>query len=293
MSDPSALVESALERVLARPVRIRGRVALGGGDISQVERLDTTAGPFVLKSDRHNVPGLFSAEAESLGALARSGTSLRIPAVVACRDADPSFLVLEDLGHGRPRPDDDERFGRGLAELHRAGADRFGFVRDTFCGTTSQPNPWTPRWIDFYGQARLSHQLEIASQGGRLSFGDRERIERLIDRLQAWLTEPAEGPALIHGDLWSGNRHVAADGSAAAIDPAAYHAHREAELGMMTLFGGFSSRVFAAYDEAFPLEKDWRDRNPLYQLYHLLNHLNLFGRGYHGQVMAVVRRYVG
>jgi fructosamine-3-kinase len=106
------------------------------------------------------------------------------------------------------------------------------------------------------------------------------------------LVEPPQGPALVHGDQWSGNLHTAADGSPALIDPAAYYAHREAEFGMMTLFGGFSPRVYAAYDEALPLAAGWRERNPLYQLYHLMNHLNLVGAGYHGQVMGIVKRYV-
>jgi fructosamine-3-kinase len=293
MSEAAVLVQSVLGRALGQPVRIDRRTPLGGGDISQVERLDTTAGRFVLKSDRHAIAGLFRAEAEGLAALAASGTSLRVPQVVACRNEAPSFLILEDLGHGRCRPDDDERFGRGLAELHRAGADRFGFAQDNFCGATPQPNPWTDRWVDFYGRARLGHQLELADRSGLLSVNERQQVERLIARLDSWLTEPAEGPALIHGDLWSGNRHVSADGTPAVIDPAASYAHREAELGMMTLFGSFSSRVFAAYEEAFPLEAEWRDRNPLYQLYHLMNHLNLFGPGYHGQVMTVVRRFAG
>ena len=289
----TARVESSLGAAVGGPVRITRRTPLGGGDISQVERLDTTAGRFVLKTARHQLPEFFRAEADGLTAIAGSGTSLRVPHAVARDDADPAFLVLEDLGTGRARPDDDEAFGRGLAELHRTQADRFGFARDNFCGATPQPNAWRDRWVDFYGQARLGHQLDLAARAGGLDPGDRPALERLILGLDAWLSEPPEGPALIHGDLWAGNRHVAEGGSSAVLDPAAYYAHREAELGMMTLFGGFSSRVFSAYEEAWPLEPGWRDRNPLYRLYHLLNHLNLFGRGYHGQVMDVVHRYAG
>ena len=114
----------------------------------------------------------------------------------------------------------------------------------------------------------------------------------MIGRLDQYISEPAGGPSLHHGDLWSGNVHIAASGEPALIDPSAYFGHREAEWGMMTLFGSFSSRVSDAYHEAYPLEPGWRERNPLYQLYHLMNHLNLFGVGYHSQVMAIVRRYV-
>jgi protein-ribulosamine 3-kinase len=212
-------------------------------------------------------------------------------AVGADEPGSPSFLVLEHLSAGRRRADFDEALGRGIAELHRATADHFGFHTDNYCGATPQPNPWTPQWIEFYGVSRLGYQLRLATDATRLSSTETQRIESLITRLGEWIDEPANGPSLIHGDLWSGNLHADAGGGPALIDPAAHYAHREAELGMMTLFGGFSGRVFAAYDEAFPLEPGWRDRNRLYQLYHLLNHLNLFGGGYHGQVMGVVRQF--
>src|SRR5207344_1750478 len=132
----------------------------------------------------------------------------------------------------------------------------------------------TDRWIDFYGSARLDHQARLASDQGRLGTSDRRAIDRLIVRLPDLIDEPPDGPSLIHGDLWSGNLHRDPAGRPALIDPSAYFAHREAELGMMTLFGGFAPEVFAAYDEEWPLEPGWRDRTVIYQLYHLLNHLN-------------------
>jgi fructosamine-3-kinase len=115
-------------------------------------------------------------------------------------------------------------------------------------------------------------------------------LDRMVRRLDRWLAEPA-APSLIHGDLWSGNLHITTGGAPALLDPAVYYAHREAEFGIMTLFGGFPARVYEAYDEVFPLEAGWRDRVPIYQLYHLLNHLNLFGAGYHTQTMAIARRF--
>lgn len=243
--------------------------------------------------------GLFEAEAAGLTALRDSGSPLVIPRVVTASwltaDVDgteqPSFLVLEYLSAGPRVADFDERLGRGLAALHRTTRAQYGFTQPTYCGATLQPNPWADRWIEFYAVSRLGHQLDLAARGGRVDGGARQRIERLISRLDTWLSEPPEGPALIHGDLWSGNLHVTPDGLPALIDPAVHFAHREAELGMMTLFGGFSPRVFDAYHEAFPLDAGWRERTDLYQLYHLLNHLNLFGGSYHDGVMAVVRRY--
>ena len=294
MSDADAAVARAIERAAGAPVRILRRTPLGGGSISDTTRIDTTAGTFVVKAHRHAPANMFRSEADGLTALRSSGTTLVIPGVVAVGTEESgatSFIVLEHLASGPRRADFDDALGRGLAELHRSTASQFGFHSDNYCGATPQPNPWTSEWVPFYGESRLGHQLRLAVDAGLLSSTDRQRIESLIAHLGQWIDEPASGPSLIHGDLWSGNLHVDADGRPALIDPAASYAHREAELGMMTLFGGFSARVFDAYDDAFPLEPGWRDRNNLYQLYHLMNHLNLFGGGYLSQVMSVVRRF--
>ena len=135
-------------------------------------------------------------------------------------------------------------------------------------------------------------ELQILMAAGLLGASERRDVERLLSRLPQLLGGSSEPPALIHGDLWSGNLIADEAGSPALIDPAAYYGHREAELGMMTLFGGFGGRVYEAYDQAFPLEPGWRARNPIYQLYHLMNHLNLFGGSYRGQVMSIVRRHL-
>lgn len=296
MTVPTALVEKALAGAAGQragiATRIERRVRLAGGDISAVERLHTNHGTYILKSLPRDLPGLLRAEADGLEALRGSGTPLAVPSVIACVEGPNAFLILEDLGSGPAGTHLDERIGFGLAALHRCGAPRFGFPRDNFCGATSQPNTWTDSWTDFYGRQRLGHQMTLASRARLLSASDTSVIEQLISRLDTLLQEPEEGTALIHGDLWSGNLHVTAAGDPALIDPAVYYAHREAELGMMQLFGGFPSRVYDAYHEAFPLEPGWQDRSDIYQLYHLLNHLNLFGRSYYARVMAVARRYI-
>jgi fructosamine-3-kinase len=288
----SAAIAAVIGQALGSSVRVERVMGLSGGSISDVTRVDTTAGVFVVKSHPNAPDGLFQAEADGLAALRASGTSLAIPRVIAATTGQPSFLVIEYLGAGRSGGGFDERLGVGLAELHRATTSRFGFHADNFCGATPQPNPWTGRWIDFYRESRLGHQLRLAVDAGHVSPADSSRIERLMQRLDDWIDEPASGPSLIHGDLWSGNLHVTDDGQPALIDPAVSYSHREAELGMMRLFGGFSARVFAAYEAAWPLPPGWRDRNGLYELYHLMNHLNLFGAGYHSQLMAMVGRYV-
>lgn len=291
MTALEAAVTRTIAAALGRPVSIEGRTSLGGGSISNTTRIDTTTGAFVLKTLVGAPSGLFRAEAAGLIALRASGTTLTVPQVIACHDAAPPFLVIEYLASGRRVSDFDERLGRGLAALHHAASARYGFEMDNFCGATPQVNTWCDSWVDFYGRERLGRQAERARRAGLISRDDLTAVETVIGRLDRLLPEPAHGPSLIHGDLWSGNLLVDASGCPAIIDPAVYFADREAEFGIMTLFGGFGPRVFEAYAEAFPLDPEWRDRNGLYQLYHLLNHLNLFGEAYHGQVMRLVTRY--
>jgi len=295
VSLPREQVEAALGDALDGPVHIEKTRPVGGGCISSAARLGTSRGTWFVKWNASPLPEMFSREAEALCAMRASGTSLAIPEPVAWQDAaggEPGFLVTSWLEPGRRQAGFEEALGRGLAELHRAGAERFGFDHDNYCGATTQPNGWLGRWPDFYRERRLGHQLRLAVDAGRVSRGERRHYERLLGRLDDLVGGDGERPALIHGDLWGGNLHVASDGSPAIIDPAAYYAHREAEAGMMLLFGGFGPRVFDAYEEAWPLPAGWRERVPLYTLYHLMNHLNLFGGGYGAQALSVVRRFV-
>lgn len=276
-----------LESIRLRP--------LAGGCINQAALLEALHRRWFAKWNDHALPDQFAAEAAGLTALAESGTSLVIPRPLVHRDDGPgrSFLILEYLESGTRGAGFEEALGRGLAELHRCTDSRgFGFEIDGYCGATSQPNGWLPDWIAFYSERRLGHQLRLARRNG-LAGTDAQQVSILLDRLPDLLDVGDEPPALIHGDLWSGNLQVTADGRPALIDPAAYFGHREAELGMMVLFGGFGERLFRAYDEAFPLADGWKERLDLYTLYHVLNHFNLFGGGYGAQAMAIVRRHVG
>lgn len=285
----------ALSAALGVPVDVVYRTALGGGSVSHVEKIDTSAGPFVLKWMTGAPSGFFAAEAAGLAALRAAGSGFTIPHVIASSGPDerrdaPAYLILEWLAPGSGGGDVDERAGHALAALHQTSAAQYGFDHDTFCGTTRQPNARLSSWVSFFATARLGHMGDLAGRDGLLGTGDRQQLDRVIARLDSWLIEPPDGPVLIHGDLWSGNFHRTTSGPA-LIDPAVYYAHREAELGIMTLFGGVPARLLAAYDEALPLDTGWRERLPLYQIYHLLNHLALFGGGYRGQAMAIVRRY--
>lgn len=288
-----AALREALGRALGREVGHFETSVLGGGCINDARVLEVDGERFFLKSSAHGVPRQFEAEAAGLRALREARTSLVVPEPVVWSDEDSArFLVTEYLAPGRRVSDFDERLGRGLAELHACSSDQgFGFALDGTCGATPQPNGWMDSWPRFWAERRLGHQLRLAAGQG---YGRERctRLERLVARIDEWIGEVPRS-ALIHGDLWSGNLHVAPDGRPALIDPAAYYGHGEAELGMMALFGGFGPRVWEAYAEARRPEPGWRNRLDLYTLYHVLNHFVLFGGGYAGQADEIVRRYVG
>ena len=182
------------------------------------------------------------------------------------------------------------RIGRELAQLHRATAGPApGFDRDNYLGTTVQPNTPAPDWVSFWRDRRLVWQLDRFAAAGHSGDPLLELGYDLADCLTTIIGEPDEPCVLLHGDLWSGNAAADADGAPVIFDPASYYGRREAELGMMQLFGGFDATCFAAYAEVWPLAPDSARRIAVYRLYHELNHLNLFGRGYYAQCMATLR----
>jgi fructosamine-3-kinase len=263
--------------------------AVSGGDINQAEELTLADGRVVFAKFNAQAPRpagsralpMFAAEARGLAWLGEAA-ALRVPQVLAVSDA-PAFLVLERIVPARRRPDFDERLGRGMAALHRAGAPGFGLDHDNYIGRLPQDNAPVAAagWAAFYRARRLEPQLRRAVDAGLASAALRRGCERLFAVLEERVGPP-EPPARVHGDLWGGNLIVDDAGEPCLIDPAVHGGHREVDLGMMRLFGGFSPRVFAAYDEAAPLPDGHQERVPLYQLYFLLVHLNLFGGSYLG-----------
>jgi fructosamine-3-kinase len=258
-----------------------------GGCINNGVHLETESGArFFLKTNANAPAEMFAREAEGLAALAATG-ELRVPAVHLVGE---DFLLLEDLRPGRRATDYWEAFGRGLARLHAHTSPRFGFEHDNYIGSTPQPNRWSEDGYAFFAQQRLGYQVRLARENGLLVASEAAAIKRLAARLPQLV--PPQPASLLHGDLWAGNALADAQGAPAIIDPAAHYGWAEAELGMTALFGGFPPAFYAAYEAQRPLAAGWRERLPLYNLYHLLNHLNLFGSGYYGQVMEVMSRFV-
>lgn len=289
---PAALRER-LSGILGAPVEeVRPEY---GGDINQAARIQVRGMAYFVKWHERAPSQMFPAEAHGLRLLAGAG-AVRVPAVIAWSDAEdgcPGFLVLEYIETGgRVTAQTMEQFGAALAGLHRHTAPHFGLDRDNFIGRLPQPNTPNERWAAFYAEQRIGFQMALARRNGRLPARREKLLTRLIERLPALLDDSAIAPALIHGDLWGGNYLVNAQGQAVLIDPAVCYAHREMDLAMSELFGGYSPRFYEAYFAAYPAP-GYPERRPLYQLYYLLAHLNLFGEAYGGQVDAIAAHYVG
>ena len=259
---------------------------VGGGCINNGAILHTSSGErFFLKTNRRAPEDMFAREAEGLDVLRVSGG----PKVPGSYLYGPDFLLLEDLAPGKRQADYWENFGRQLGTLHNHTNSRYGFFHDNYIGSTPQPNAWAEDGYFFFAEQRLLFQARLAHERGLLDGPDVERTEFLAARLQA-LT-PAQTASLVHGDLWSGNAMSDSHGNPAIIDPAAHYGWAEAELAMTTLFGSFPRSFYGAYQEVRSLVPGYESRYPIYNLYHLLNHLNLFGSGYLSQVRAVLDRY--
>ncbi len=287
MSRVPAAVERAVAAAwaarLGRDVRIAAATAVGGGCISPAVRLESGAGDVAfLKWGVADTPaGLFTAEARGLAALRAAG-AVRVPEVLGVGDDDAGWLLLEWLEPALPTTGTWEALGRGLAGLHAVRAPRYGAEAENFIGSLPQANGWLNGWAAFWRERRLEPQLRRAYAAGAFGSADRRRFDRLLDALPDRLADAeGDGASLLHGDLWSGNVHVTSGGTAALVDPSAYHGHREVDLAMSELFGGFDAAFYHAYAEAWPLLPGYDPvRRAIYQLYYLLVHVNLFGGGY-------------
>lgn len=260
--------------------------AVGSGPGGHCVRIDLFDGTQLLLKRNHTAPpDLFTREAEGLRALADSGC-VRTPRVL---HHDHSALLMEYIAQRSPDAAFWERLGAALARMHARPAPCYGFSHDNYCGPTPQPNPREPDGHRFFAERRLLYQARLAADAGRLPDADLKGVESICRRLPELV--PVMPPVLLHGDLWSGNVLCATGSEPVLIDPAAHWGWAEAEIAMTRLFGGFDAAFMDAYLSHHPLQAGWEQRLPLYNLYHLLNHLNLFGDAYAGQVREVIRRF--
>ena len=286
-------IQKKLSDKFGTEVIIYSNSYVGGGCINNASKLETSEGTFFLKWNAHCAYDLFLRESESLNELnSKENPYVSIPKVIAVKELDstPGFIILEYLDSGHSNNSSDENLGKGLATIHKITNNNFGFNNNNYCGATVQNNSWNNSWSDFFAQQRIWHLVNLIRHERGMPSDHLRLYERLVSRISDIL--PSDNPpALIHGDLWSGNYMHTTNGPA-LIDPASYYADREMEMGIMTMFGGFSARFWGGYNEIYPLPADWRDRNKIYQLYHVLNHYYLFGGGYGSQALDIVRRYV-
>ena len=294
-------LDEAITTLFGENLRIVSRRPVHGGDINEAYCLSLSGGSAVfMKCNSLKNLSFFEAEAKGLEALHKAD-AIGVPKALAIgtdKKQGMSFLLMEYLEHGAKLTRYWEIFGRELAALHRADCEKFaeanqgrpfGFLHDNYIGASPQFNTPKENWITFFRECRLLPQIRMAER--YLDSKMRKQCTKLLDHLDSYLTEP-EFPALVHGDLWSGNAICGPNGKAWIFDPAVYVGHYEAELAMTELFGGNPDSFYQAYHEVTPIDSGYRDRRDLYNLYHLLNHLNLFGGTYRGSVQRILNRYV-
>lgn len=287
MTDLWTALERHISAATGQSFTIRQRQPLGGGCINQAWRVSNGQRVFFVKVNTAASRSMFEAEAEGLAELAATRT-VRVPEPISHGiAAGQSWLVLEYLplvgGGARAM----ERLGRQLAALHAQPRPGFGWHRDNTIGATPQPNAYCDDWIEFWRTQRLGFQLNLAARNGYAGTLQQQG-EQLQARLDGLFVGCQPTPALLHGDLWGGNAGCTADGEPVIFDPAVYQGDREADLAMTELFGGFPESFYAAYREALPLSVGYPQRRALYNLYHILNHLNLFGGGYRAQAEQMI-----
>jgi len=280
-------VAAALAAALGPAVAAAPEARVAGGSIHAAYRWPAGAGClFVKLAPAADAPRL-AAEAAGLAAIDATHT-VRVPEVRASGSvAGHAWLALEWLELAPVRPRADAALGERLAGLHRATAPRYGFATDNYIGPTPQANGWHEDWPGFLASRRLRPQLELAAANGYAG-PLTERGARLLERLGAFYAGYRPAASLLHGDLWSGNRGALGDGTPVVFDPAPYYGDREADLAMTRLFGGFGARFYAAYAASWPPDAGAAERARLHQLYHVLNHLNLFGGGYAREALALI-----
>lgn len=290
-------IAKQISTVTGVPFQVDRDTPVGGGCINSASRISGNGCEFFVKTNACTRLEMFEAEFDGLQEMAAARViCVPVPVCVGA-DSEKAWLVMENLefgGRGGRSGDDGsiERLGQNLATMHRVTQSRFGWHRDNTIGSTPQSNDYDDHWTGFWRDRRLAYQFELAARNGFTGQLQR-RGDRLLDRIDQFFDDAEPQASLLHGDLWSGNYAITVAGEPVIFDPATYYGDRETDIAMTELFGGFPPRFYDAYNEAWPLSAGYSLRKTLYNLYHILNHLNLFGGGYLGQAEQMTNTLLG
>jgi len=280
-------IEQTISQATGEPFKVKTSRAVAGGCINEAVCLQGDGRHYFVKLNRADRLGMFAAEAAGLEAI-RASKSLRAPEPIAWgTSGENSWLALEFIPFSDQHNGTSALLGEQLAAMHRHTARRFGWERDNTIGSSPQPNSWMDDWIAFLRDHRLGFQLNLARRNGAPTTLI-DRGQQLLEQLPAFFDNYQPRPSLLHGDLWGGNWRSDGDGSPVIFDPAVYFGDREADIAMTELFGGFDRHFHQAYESAWPLDPGYEIRKQLYNLYHILNHFNLFGGGYARQAAGMI-----
>jgi fructosamine-3-kinase len=282
-------VAAAIAERTGTPFSLSSACPVSGGSIHRAWHIDDGSRHYFVKTNELSAAPMFAAEAQGLQALAACAVVPTPTFITLGQTETQAFLVLEYLDLARLGPQGGAQLGAALAQLHRVTGASFGWPEDNFIGATAQHNAPHPSWPHFFGERRLRPQLQLALQNGM----DKALVAKgcaVIERIGGLFIDYQPAPSLLHGDLWSGNAGQSRDGTAVIFDPACYYGDREADIAMAELFGGFPTSFYAAYRAAWPFDSGYETRKPLYNLYHILNHFNLFGSAYLGQAQRMIER---
>lgn len=272
---------------------IRKTENLGGGCINNAQKIITESGKKYLLKMNNNAPtDMFRTEAHGLNELQKAD-AIRVP---GAKIFAGKYLVTEFIESGKKTDSFFRDFGKQFADLHKYKSSSFGFYEDNYIGSTPQKNLTDGNekrnWKEFYFNKRLLFQLLLCEKNGYAEPDLKNSFGQLESKIEDILKGSEEDPSLLHGDLWSGNYMVDEKGNPCIIDPAVYYGHREADLAMTKLFGGYPEEFYSSYNDNYPLKDGWQYRENIYKLYHVLNHLNLFGRGYYSQAVSLIKFYL-
>ena len=280
-------IERQIEQATGAEFHIERNQSIGGGDINEACRVSGCGRQYFIKTNDARLAYMFEAEAEGLQEMASSHT-VRVPAPVCYGEhGNRSFVVMENLELTARA--DMKLFGQQLAAMHRVTQKQFGWRIDNTIGATPQPNTLTDDWITFWRNQRLGFQLKLAARNG---YGGELQMlgERLLSDFPVLFESYHPEASMLHGDLWSGNYSGLPDGEPVIFDPAFYYGDREADIAMTTLFGSFGESFYAAYNEAWPLDDGYKVRKTFYNIYHIINHTNMFGSSYQGQAVSMIKQ---